>query len=365
MPFPYVEVSGDPYRMGFQHGRQAGPLIAGFVEHLVRTAGGARRQSPEEARPAVLRAAARFRPLFDRHCPALLEEVRGVADGAGLSFEEALLVQIRGEVAPLLREEACTTFAVAGERTETGGALIGQTSDMEPELERFFIVLYVIPDEGPRVLMWTFAGQLGYHGLSSHGVAHFANALAGGPAPRGPLPGGLPHYPVKRLLYGCRSREEVLGLFSAHPVCSSGNYMMAAPGPGGAPDLFDVEVTPRDYKVLPDSGEGFLVHTNHFLGSRLRSPATDAAAMPDSFARQERMTALLRGRERLSVEEMKLLLADHQNHPCGICRHEETDTRRMATVGALIAEPEAGRLHVSRGNPCRGDWTSYPFGNDQ
>jgi isopenicillin-N N-acyltransferase like protein len=357
MPFPYVEASGTPYQMGFQHGRQAAAPIGGFLDYLVRMSHGSLTgaEAPEAARGRVLEAARRFLPLFEQHCPALLEEIRGVADGAGIRFEEALLLQIRGEAIPLLREEACTTFAVSGRHTTSEGALIGQTSDMEPELEQFFIVLRLAPDDGPRLLMWTFAGQVGYHGLSRHGVAHFANSIPGGPAsPRG-LPGGLPHYPVKRRLYECRSREEVLRMWDALPVCSSGNYMMAAAG-----ELFDVEATPAGPALLEDREQGFLVHTNHFLSPRFRTADTDAAAMRDSFPRQERMTALIRERlDRIDVEGMKTALSDHHNHPCGVCRHEESGTRRMATVSGLIAEPEAGRLHVSRGNPCRGDWSCY------
>ena len=114
----------------------------------------------------------------------LLEEVRGLAEGAGLRLEEALLPQIRGEIARLPAEGGCTTFAVAGRHTEDGGRLIGQTSDMHPEVWPYFLVLHLIPDEGPRLLMWTFAGQLGYHGVSEYGVAHFANSLSGGPEAR-------------------------------------------------------------------------------------------------------------------------------------------------------------------------------------
>lgn len=124
MPFPYVEVSGTPYAMGLQHGRQAGDRIAGFVEHLVTAAG--------RPRAEVLAAARRFLPAFERGCPKQVEEVRGVAAGAGLVFEEALLVQVRGEVLPHLRAEGCTSFAVAGRHPVSGAPLIGQTSDMEP-----------------------------------------------------------------------------------------------------------------------------------------------------------------------------------------------------------------------------------------
>lgn len=31
----------------------------------------------------------------------------------------------------------------------------------------------------------------------------------------------------------------------------------------------------------------------------------------------------------------------------------------MKTVASIIAEPDAGRLHVARGNPCRSEYVAY------
>jgi isopenicillin-N N-acyltransferase-like protein len=357
MPFPYIEVSGTPFQMGMQHGRQAAGQVRGFAEYLIsaaRTAGDDR--SPEELRRAVLLGTHRFLPWFEQYCPTVLEEVRGLAEGAELTLEEALLLQIRGEIVPALGGEGCTSYAVTARGTSTGGILAGQTSDMEPAMEQHFLVLHVAPNGGPRAVMWTFAGQLGYHGLNEHGVAHFANSVYGGPpSPRG-MPGGLPHYPVKRRLYECRTRSEVMAHWEALPVCSSGNYMLAA----GDPAIFDVEVTPAGVALIEEGGAGFLAHANHFLSPRFRTPATDSASLPDSFGRQERMTELLQSHlGQIGVEEMKAFLSDHVHHPCSICRHEEPGPGKMVTMAGLIAEPQFGRLHVSRGNPCGGDWACY------
>lgn len=357
MPFPLVSVSGDPYEMGYQHGRAAGDQMRGFAAHLVRSSG--------QSRQTVLNAAACFRPAFERFCPRLMPELEGLAAGADLPFEEALLLQVRGEVVPLLGDTGCTTFAVEARHTTTGGILIGQTSDMEAELEEFFLVLRLTPDDGPQILMWTFAGQLGYHGLNSLGVSHFANSVWGGPEPsaRPELdlqapPYGLPHYPIKRRLYECRTRAEVEALWNTLPVVSCGNYMVAT----GDPGIVDLEVTPAGFAALEPEG-GYLAHANHFLSSAFRTSDTDAASLPDSPRRQERMTELIREHlGRVSVETLKSALSDHAGHPSSICRHEKAGPRPMVTAAGLIAEPQSGKLHVCRGNPCRGDWSTYTLG---
>jgi hypothetical protein len=345
MTLPYITVSGTPYQMGLQHGQQAAAQVRAFVEHLIQGA------APRHSREEVLAAAGRFLPLFEEHCPSLVEEIHGLAEGAGISFREALLIQIRGEVHGALRE-ACTTFAVGPGGTRDGGILIGQTSDMTRDQMSHFLVLRLIPEDGPRTLMWTFAGHLGYHGLNEYGVAHFANSLSGGPAWRL----AMPHYPVKRRLFECRTQAEVQAMWDRIPVCSSGNYMCAA----GDPAIFNLEVTPQGYGRIADAGQGFLVHTNHFLTAGYRTDETDHLSPPDSFPRLDRMTSLIQDRlGDVTLADVQGFLADHANAPHAICRHQETDEGGHQTVAALVAEPRAGRLHVCPGNACTGEWTTY------
>jgi isopenicillin-N N-acyltransferase-like protein len=347
--YPLFTARGGHRELGREHGEQARSRVRGFLDYLGQTL--------RLARTEVETRALRFLPLFERHCPHLLDEVRGLAEGAGVPLAEALAVQVRGELGPV-SAEACTTFVVSGRGTVTGRVLIGQNSDMDPEIGEFGYVLRLEPEGKPTLLMWTFGGMLGYHGLNAAGVAHFANALGGGPAWRF----GLPHYPVKRLMLEQHTVDEVLGVLRQVPVCSSGNYVLC----DGHGCIADVELTAEGFALLPGEGEGFLAHTNHFLCGPCAGPASDAASVPDSFPRLRRMRELLRSRfGRLTVEDLKRFLADHAGEPTSICRHphEGPDhpsvSARGRTVASLIAEPAAGRLHVARGNPCGAAYTSY------
>jgi isopenicillin-N N-acyltransferase-like protein len=343
---------GTPRALGRQHAEQARAQIRAFLDYLGHTLG----LSCEQLRAR----AQRFQPLFEQHAAHLAEETHGLAEGAGLSFTEALAVQIRGELAHV-QAEACTTFVVSARGTASGEILIGQNSDMDPELEDLAYVLRLEPDGKPAMLMWTFGGMLGYHGLNAAGVAHFANALGGGPA----WAMGLPHYPVKRLMLEQRSLDDVLALLRRVPVCSCGNYVLC----DGTRRIADVELTPAGLGLLHDGGEGFLAHSNHFVCGPYACPATDAASVPDSFPRLARMRALLAGhRGRLTVEDLRRFLADHEGHPTSICRHPHggpdhpSVSARGRTIASLIAEPAAGRLHVSRGNPCQAAYATYSLG---
>jgi hypothetical protein len=204
-----------------------------------------------------------------------------------VALAEALAVQVRGELAQL-PFEGCTTFVISADGTASGQILIGQNSDVEPELEAFAYVLRLQPEGKPTALLWTFGGMIGYHGLNAVGVAHFANSLGGGPA----WQVGLPHYPIKRLMLEQRTVDEVLALLRRVPVCSSANYVCC----DGAGRIADVELTPAGFALLEDQGAGFLAHSNHFVCGPYAGPDTDAASVPDSFPRLARLRELLAGR---------------------------------------------------------------------
>jgi isopenicillin-N N-acyltransferase-like protein len=347
--YPLFTARGSHRILGRQHGEQARTRVRGFLDYLAGTL--------RLSRERLGWRAMRFLPLFDRHCPHLVEEIRGLAEGVGVDFPEALAVQIRGELG-FVQDGACTTFVIGPRGTASGQVLIGQNSDVEPELEEFAYVLRLEPEGKPAVLMWTFGGMIGYHGLNAAGVAHFANSLGGGPVWKM----ALPHYPVKRLMLETHSLDDVLALLRRVPVCSSGNYVLC----DGDANIADVELTPEGFAVLKDEGEGFIAHSNHFVGGPYACEATDRASVPDSMPRLTRMRELLASRSGpLTVDDLKRFLADHEGYPISICRHPHVGadhpsvSARGRTTASLIAEPANGRLHVSRSNPCEGSYAAY------
>jgi isopenicillin-N N-acyltransferase-like protein len=276
-----------------------------------------------------------------------VEEIRGLAEGAGIPFAEALLVNIRGEIGHAPRE-GCTTYVIGRQGTSGHEILAGQNSDMTADIPPLGYMLHLKPRNKPEVLMWTFGGMIGYHGMNSAGVAHFANALGGGPAGRF----GMPHYPVKRLMLECTSLDQVQHLLATVRLASNGNYVLC----DGAGRLADVEATTAGPEILNDRGAGFLAHTNHFVCRRYALPENFAQSWQDSFPRLDRINSLIRaGFGSLSAEDLKRFLTDHSGQPTSICRHDGDSQ----TVASLIAEPALGRMQVAVGHPCRHRYVTY------
>jgi isopenicillin-N N-acyltransferase like protein len=370
-PFPLVEVYGGPRERGRQHGEACREHIRAYADTLLRVLGGEaelrsldtssggpeRRLTPDD----LYNRALTFLPLFDAFAPHLVEEIRGIGEGANLPFAAALLVNVRAEIAGVQRVAAtsashagaqpadgCTAFGAGRQATANGTVLLGQNQDQAPEMEGLGIVLKVRPDGGPPVLMATFGGLVGYPGLNGDGVAFFQNALSNGVWRH-----ALPHYPLKRVLLEQTAAADCLAVFERTKLASCGNVLLG----DRSGRLLDIEATPDGFAVL-EPEEDLLVHTNHFQSGRYRTQERLLGSLPDSETRQRRMHTLLSAAHgHITVDTLKRCLRDHDGGEAAICRHEPA--RPMETIASIIAEPEHGRLHVARGNPCETEYVTY------
>ncbi len=141
--FPLIRVGGSHYEIGRQVGEACEDRIRRFLDILLQVDLQFRSASEPTALSysEALQRTRLFLPLFEDFAPHQLEEVRGIADGAGLAFEEALLLQIRGEIA-FTREavSGCTAFVLSRDATASGEIIMGQNSDTGQEMKEVAIV---------------------------------------------------------------------------------------------------------------------------------------------------------------------------------------------------------------------------------
>jgi isopenicillin-N N-acyltransferase-like protein len=336
--YPLYKARGTHRELGRQHGEQASRQIRAHVE-LMST-------GQKLSRARLRRRAAQFQPAFDRYCPHLLDEMRGLAEGAGVTLEEAMACNIRSELrhAP----QGCTTYVIGHQASAKREITAGQNADLGPENIALGYVLHLQPQGKPEVLIWTFGGMLGYHGMNSAGVAHFENALGGGPASRF----GISHYPVERMMLECNRLDQIFDLLRKMPLQYNANYVLC----DGQGNIADVEATTEGPEILRDGGNGYLVHTNHYLCRRFANEENFKRSLPDSFPRLDRMNSLVRSRlGSMDIADIKRFLSDHSGYPTSICRHGSN----MCTVASMISEPARQCMHVALGNPCQHRYVTY------
>src|SRR5512146_2434392 len=92
--FPEVSVAGAPYERGRAYGEAVAPLVRHSIASYARLF--ACRRGLDWAGSQA--EAMRFAPLLAEVAPDLLEEMRGIADGAGRALPEIVALNVRTEL---------------------------------------------------------------------------------------------------------------------------------------------------------------------------------------------------------------------------------------------------------------------------
>lgn len=117
--FPFYQFAGTHGEVGQQYGEACRTLILQHrdqaLERLVSRS--------ELSYDDVVERTLWYQPWVDQVAPFFNEEVRGLAEGAGITEAEAWLLQLRAEVAIVERDEAgdeCTSYAIEPSATSDG-----------------------------------------------------------------------------------------------------------------------------------------------------------------------------------------------------------------------------------------------------
>lgn len=339
-----IEVSGPPRELGRQIGEAAREETRGFCEVALERVN----KTVTVSRERALDIARRSTEVAEQYRPDLVEELRGTAEAAGVTLDDLMLLQVRNQFTPE-KEGGCTSFSIQPQ--SVAAPIVGQTWDNDPVLDEFTIVLTRRPDDRPATMSCTQAGLISYMGFSETGLGACVNTL---PAPSREV--GVPHYFTLRELFEASSLGEAAeSVRRAHRAIPA-NIMLATPdGPA------DLEVTIDDVRILrPADGGRWVTHSNHCLHPDLLPVNEEFPELIQSHARKHRIDKLISSTDG-SLEELQRVLSDHDAHPMSICRHENDDPVNgfWVTVFALIIEPAARRMHVTRGNPCEQPFETY------
>ncbi|MDQ7830234.1 MAG: C45 family peptidase [Desulfovibrionaceae bacterium] len=352
---PLIELAGTPFEMGLAHGRAMKEAITDFVASIaaVHQANNAYLKAGHETLTAFCLRNIGF---LEKFSPGLVDEMRGVAQGAGTTFEEILhlncFLELEDVRAPglggrLLPDSlwGCTTVNVMAGASADGRPILAQTYDMEKYYEKYLCLLRLRPENGPQALVVSFAGILGLCGVNSAGVGLVINKVAATDA----RPGVIYPFIVRKALAAERIGD-ALGAAIFSPRATGINYQLA--GSGAA---FCAETSATTYALLDIPGA--IAHTNHYLSERMRAFETpNWLSHGGSMVRRQVAQGFLDERQgRLTPEALKELSANHVNHPRCICAHGfpgEDERTAFHTVFGVVMDPDAGILEVCPGNPC-------------
>lgn len=344
-PAPLVEVSGPPRERGRQYGEQAAERIRRGIEHYAEQLGrdGLRRD-------AIAELAIGFEPEIARFDATYPDEIRGIAEGAGVDFASIMLLNARTEILKLAKRrkdpdpDGCTGVVVMPDVTADGTLIHAQNWDWKLECAETAVVLKIHRDDGPDILTFTEAGGLARSGFNAAGIAITANYLE---SDRDYRQSGVPLALIRRKVLQSPNPAAAMHAVYTTPKSASNNMMISHAG-GIA---IDFECAPDEsFQVHPD--QGLLVHANHWVSpvalSKLRD--TGILSTPDSLYRDLRVRDLLAPqRGRITVDAVKAALFDDYQTPWSVCRPPRRNLadNLSATVAQIVMAPAAGVMEVA------------------
>lgn len=331
MSIPFIALEGDPHARGVRHGRARATALRAFLDDgLARLD----RILPEPIDRARLgETLARYDAAISAALPGLAEEIQGLADGAGLTRAEAVLLQVRRELLGYRRIRVagdCTTYARTGAEP-----VLAQTVDLNGDLDDQIAVL----DTGDALVL-SFGGLLGYLGVNRAGLAVGLNLVLGGRW----RPGVPPYLAIRHLLDSCDSVEDAIKRLRDLPLASSRSIMLGDRRRAGFVEVLGDETRWHE-PVDP-------VHTNHFLDPDLAAhDEINVFARNSSVRRYEACRAALAGLPPGADPERHLALLSQP--PITVTGNG--DIRQERTVAAVLARPDRGELHIRPGDPSQSD----------
>lgn len=346
----FIRAEGDPFTIGYRHGAARAAALRDFIDDSLCRLN--RVMPTPVSLDVLLPTIAGYDAAISASAPALAEEIRGLAHGAGISRDEALLLQLRREIMGYRKVPTtgdCTTYARAGLASD-GGPVLAQTVDLNGNLDDQISVLEIACTDSPRrALVLSFAGLLGYLGVNSDGLAVGLNLVLGGEWRTG-LP---PYLAIRHLLDTAACVDEAVAILRGLRLASSRAITLC-----DQEKSVYVEVLGDDLRVVeaPETA-----HTNHFL-----HPDLDTRDEINVFARNSSVRRLDACHAGLAVLSSTADVADHfallSESP--ICVPDDGDIRRDRTVAAVVMLPSRGELHVRPGDPSRAETEVFALRRD-
>ena len=354
----HLDLAGSPDAMGDAHGRAHAEEIRRYAHDRVDIVAEGLWSGGPLARGAVLELAEACLPAHEAFSPGLHAEMLAMADAAGITRAEAVVVGGFTDFVDTVRavsggahpsetvEDDCTAFVVPDSRAE-GAGFVGQTWDMHDAATDHVVLARFRPDTGPDALVFTTVGCLGQIGMNSAGVCVGINNLTGNDGRFGVM------WPtVIREMLAQTTAADALDVLLGADLAGAHNYLILdAEGRG-----YNVEAMPSARPVQALAADP-LAHTNH---------VTDPAALP--FEGERDAEVMANSRLRLELAEAMLSdagktvdaerLMEITREPTAICRWPDAKYR-VESSGAVIMRPRTGDFWACWGQPADNDYEHF------
>ncbi len=337
-PLRVLEIYGSPTDFGRTHGVECKPLIEAYLGERLGLSGDTYWAGRSSEADTVIAVAESTLPHHRSYSPTLYEELTSLAEAAGISPAEAVVLGGFTDVVDVIRshdtsapiEDDCTAVI------DPVGGVLAQTWDMHASAGEYVVMLKLDPLTGPGAVVQTTAGCLGQIGMNEAGIGVGINNLTSMGRPGVTWP-----FVVRKALEQTsldRAVDAVLGA----DLAGGHNYLVIGPDGEGV----NIEAMPGSVKVDRVTERPF-VHTNHCLDP---STVVEEGPRPPEHV-EGSQTRLERGTDH--ALDLDSFFADP-----AIARRAD-GPGAVATCGAVRMYPAERRLDSVWGLPGESAWETF------
>lgn len=314
----------------------------------------------------------KFLAAIESGTPDLLEEVRGLAEGANQPFERMLYAQLMDEEWVYVRNKKYAMAADAGHCSgfavrQDDNTIVAQNMDLGQWLDGHqAVVRHIDRDAGFDIQVLTFAGYLGLCGMNRNGPAVCCNTLLDLDS----NPAGLPVAFIFRSLVQSTSVADAAKRAREFQHASGQNYVI-----GGRDGVLSLECSAHEVAGFHPAGAvGRVYHTNHALASKDTSyvdqhvpngSIAERCRSPSSLARLQSVAERIGNDRKIDVAYAMETLKAKDDPTAPVCRdgnNARDDAQIGFTFGSIVCEISAApTMHVAPGPPCHTSYKRFDF----
>jgi predicted choloylglycine hydrolase len=335
---PVFHNPGPPYERGLEHGR----VFAELIWHDLGL------WLAQKNKPEFQAARDRMECYLADHFPWLIEEMKGIAHGAGLALETILWLNVFNAVNAVRTGAQPSGCSTAIYRKDGRIGLL-KTTDSD-QFQRSEMILQILDWNGVKVVNCGWAGTVWTEfGMNSFGLGIGCNS-APAPATQPPAYGLAQHLGCYPLLASCRDVAEAIAFMRKHPFAGKGLNIGCIDAHGNGA-IFERAAHLCQVRTMTGKCLGA---ANHYLSQELEP--FNREHRQESKARHLRLESVLQATD-APVEDALKACGAVDDGEGRICKRVEVGPGSFITVAGTVMIPAEGKIWTTGTAPADGKWS--------
>jgi isopenicillin-N N-acyltransferase like protein len=365
---PVIELNGNGYQRGLQHGKVLKTEIAEVFTKWKNSIQSDFKQNADSVIANFLKET-NFEPAIKKWTPEIYDEIRGIAEGSGQSYNDALTFQLLDEFWVYFnrlkntQKHHCSGIGVAAR--DTHPAYVSQNMDLESFMNGYQVLLHIAstPNE-PEQYVLSCAGLVALNGVNSKGIALCMNTLMDLNASTD----GLPVACIVRGVLAQKDPESAMKFLKTVPHASGQNYVF-----GAFDKVYDFEGSAKKVvRYLPDpTNEALVYHTNHAMANDDIKPwfqeyhkkiASGNAKDDNSFARFTSLkNRLNQAPTNVSDDKIKETLRSKDDPKNPVCATYKEGISGFTFSSVIFTLGKNPSIQLTNGSPDQSEYVLHTF----